>query len=406
MLFNVASVLLFVLPAVFAGPIPGPLKAGDIIPGQYIVVLKDDVSSITLESHQDYVVQRKNSRLASRGLETISKATAFTHTYNFGKIKGYAGKFDAETIEEIANRPEVAYVEADKLLSTNALVTQTAVPSWGLARISHRATGATTYVYDSTAGQGIYAYILDTGVYAAHSEFGGRASAGYNAITTETAVDGHGHGTHVAGTIAGTTYGVAKKANVIGVKVLSSAGSGSNSGIIAGLQWVVSDCQSKGRIGKAVANMSLGGSYTAALNNAVAAAVSAGIPFAVAAGNDNANAANYSPASTPSAITVGATTSTDARASYSNFGTLLDVFAPGSSITSAWIGSTSAVNTISGTSMASPHIAGLSAYLMAAESLTTPAQVLDKIVSYASTGLVTSPGTGSVNRLAYNGSGL
>lgn len=189
------------------------------------------------------------------------------------------------------------------------------------------------------------------------------------------------------------------------MKVLGSTGSGATSGIIAGIQWVVSDAQSKGRIGRAVANMSLGGSYSASLNNAVASAVSSGIAFAVAAGNSNQNAANFSPASTPSAITVGATDSTDTRASYSNFGANLDVFAPGSSITSAWIGSNTASNTISGTSMASPHVAGLAAYLIALEGLSSPSAIANRIIGLSTTGVVVSPGSGSPNRLIYNGSG-
>ncbi|KAF8470828.1 putative endopeptidase K [Kalaharituber pfeilii] len=397
MLFNVA-VLIALIPTVLAGPIPTAPKAGDVIPGQYIIVLKEDLNSDEFSAHQDYVVNRYAEALSKRG-ETPSRETVFAHTYNFGKLKGYAGVFDDATIEEIAARPEVAYVEADKIFTTQDLVTQSNVPSWGLARISHRSGGSTTYVYDSSAGSGTFAYVLDTGVFASHSQFGGRATAGYNAI-------GHGHGTHVAGTIAGSTVGIAKAARVIGVKVLGSSGSGSTSGIIAGIQWVLSDAQSKNRIGKAVANMSLGGTFSSSLNSAITSAINGGIPFAVAAGNDNANAANYSPASAPAAITVGATTSTDTRASYSNYGSVLDVFAPGSSITSAWIGSTSATNTISGTSMASPHVCGLAAYLMAFEGLTTPSAVVNRIVSLSITGVVTTPGTGSPNRLIYNGSGL
>ena len=208
----------------------------------------------------------------------------------------------------------------------------------------------------------------------------------------------------MAGTIAGSTVGLAKLASIIGVKVLDASGSGATSSIIAGINWVVSDAQSKGRIGHAIANMSLGGSYSASLNNAVASAVSSGIPFTVAAGNSNANAANFSPASTSSAITVGATDRTDVRAYYSNFGANLDIFAPGSSITSAWIGSDSGTNTISGTSMASPHVCGLAAYLMAYEGLTSPSEVVNRIIELSTTGVVINPGSESPNRLIYNGS--
>lgn len=240
------------------------------------------------------------------------------------------------------------------------------------------------------------------GILTTHNEFGGRATFGYNAVAGSSNTDGNGHGTHVSGTIGGTTYGVAKKVSLVAVKVLGDDGSGTNSGVIAGIQWAATNSGGK----KAVANMSLGGDYSAALNDAVAAAVSAGLTFAVAAGNSGLNAANYSPASTPSAITVGATDSTDTRASYSNYGTLLDIFAPGSYIVSSYIGSNSATATLSGTSMASPHVAGVAAYLLGIDSsLNTPALLTAKLLSLASTGLVVNPGTGSPNKLLYNGSG-
>lgn len=403
-MFSKLLILVALIPAALAGPIRTP-KAGDVIPGQYIVVLKEDITTSDFQAHQDFVVNKFSASASKRDQVEARAESIFTHTYNLGNLKGYAGRFDDATIEEIASRPEVAYVEADKIVTTQALVTQSNVPSWGLARISHRSTGYTTYVYDNSAGAGTFAYIVDTGILTTHSQFGGRASTGYNAISGESATDGNGHGTHVAGTVAGSTVGIAKAANVIGVKVLGASGSGATSGIIAGIQWVVSDAQSKGRIGRAVANMSLGGSYSASLNNAVASAVSSGIPFVVAAGNSNQNAANFSPASTPSAITVGATDSNDARASYSNFGSSLDIFAPGTGITSAWIGSNTAGNTISGTSMASPHVAGVAAYLIALEGLTSPSAVVNRIVALSTTGVVTNPGSGSPNRLLYNGSG-
>lgn len=396
-------ILAALIAVVLAGPIPSP-KAGDVITGHYIVVMMEDITVSDFQAHRDFVVNKLRFVLKRDRVEATAEAT-FTHTYNLGKLKGYAGCFDDATIEEIASRPEVAYVEADKIVTTQALVTQSNVPSWGLARISHRNRGLTTFVYDSSAGAGTFAYVVDTGVLTTHTQFDGRATFGYNAINGESNVDGNGHGTHVAGTIAGSTVGIAKLASVIGVKVLDASGSGATSGIIAGINWLVSDAQRKSRIGRAVANMSLGGSYSASLNNAVAAAVRSGIPFIVAAGNSNANAANFSPASTPSAITVGATDRTDARASYSNFGSYLDIFAPGSSITSAWIGSNSARNTISGTSMASPHVCGLAAYLMAYEGLTSPSAVVSRIIELSTTGVVTNPGSGSSNRLAYNGSG-
>lgn len=398
MLFNAAALLLL-LPAVFAAPATSKPKAGDIIPGQYIVVMKDDITTEGFTSHQDWVGTAHTKRSGNGG------SHAFTHTYKVGGLKGYAGKFDDATIEEIASRPEVAYVEPDKVVGLSAMISQQSAP-WGLVRISHRKRGSTAYWYDNSAGYGTYAYVVDTGVLPTHSQFGGRAVSGKNFIPYETAADGHGHGTHVSGTIIGSTYGVAKRAKLVGVKVLDSTGWGSNSGVIAGVQWVVSDAKAKGRIGKTVANMSLGGSYSSAVNSAVNAAITAGIPFAVAAGNDGANAANYSPASVSAALTVGATDSYDARPYWSNYGSVLDIFAPGNMIKSAWIGSNSATNIISGTSMATPHVAGVSAYLMAKEGLKTPAAVRSRLVAINTANVVTNiAGTGSPNRLLYNACG-
>jgi len=237
-------------------------------------------------------------------------------------------------------------------------------------------------------------------------QFGGRAIWGANFVSGSANTDENGHGTHCAGTVGGSTYGVSKQATLVAVKVLNAAGSGSNSGVISGIQWVATNAQSLGLTSRSILSMSLGGSYSAALNSAVASTVSAGVTVVVAAGNNNKNAADYSPASAPNAITVGATSSTDARASFSNYGSLLDVFAPGVSVLSSWIGSTSATATISGTSMACPHVAGLAAYLIALEGLSTPASVVARIKALAVSGAVSSPGTGSPNLLANNGNGV
>ncbi len=216
--------------------------------------------------------------------------------------------------------------------------------------------------------------------------------------TAARADDCNGHGTHVAGTVGGSTYGVAKGVTLVGVRVLNCSGSGTNSGVIAGVNWVASD-HSAGA--PAVANMSLGGSVSSTLDTAVNNAINDGVTFAVAAGNSNRNACNYSPARVAAAITVGATTSTDARASYSNYGSCLDLFAPGSSITSAWYTGNTAINTISGTSMATPHVAGVAALYLQSNSNATPTQVRDAIVNNATTGKVTKPGTNSPNRLLF-----
>jgi subtilisin family serine protease len=243
----------------------------------------------------------------------------------------------------------------------------------------------------------VTAYIIDTGILYSHSDFGGRARFGYDAVGSG-GVDCNGHGTHVAGTVGGNTYGVAKAVKLVGVRVLSCSGSGTTAGVIAGVNWVTQNA-----VKPAVANMSLGGGVSTTLDNAVASSISSGVTYALAAGNSTANACNSSPSRVASAITVGATTSTDAKASYSNYGTCLDIFAPGSSITSDWYTSSTATNTISGTSMASPHVAGAAALVLSANPSFTPAQVRDNLVSRSTPNVVTSPGTGSPNRLLFVG---
>lgn len=239
------------------------------------------------------------------------------------------------------------------------------------------------------------AYVIDTGVRISHSQFGGRAFNGYDAVSNDNvAQDGNGHGTHVASTIAGSTYGIAKQARIVAVRVLNNAGSGTTAGVVAGIDWVTAN-----HSGPSVANMSLGGGASTAIDTAVRNSISSGVTYAVAAGNSSANASSYSPARVTEAITVGATTNTDARASYSNYGSVLDIFAPGSSITAGWYTSDTATNTISGTSMATPHVAGAAAVYLAGHTSATPAQVASALTAGAVTGRVTSPGTGSPNRL-------
>lgn len=315
-------------------------------------------------------------------------------------LNGYAVELSAAEARKFAADPAVASVVQNRTFRISG--TQPSPPSWGLDRIDQKTLPLNqSYTYPDKAGEGVTAYIIDTGVRISHGDFGGRASNGYDAIDNDnTAQDGHGHGTHVAGTVAGSSYGVAKKAKIVGVRVLDNSGSGTTDQVVAGIDWVTANA-----VKPAVANMSLGGGADSVLDAAVRKSIASGITYAVAAGNESTDASTKSPARVGEAITVGSTTSTDARSSFSNYGTVVDIFAPGSSITSSWNTSDSATNTISGTSMASPHVAGAAALYLADHPGESPAQVSAGLVAAASTGVVTNPGTGSPNRLLNVGTG-
>lgn len=315
----------------------------------------------------DYIVTFKPGVDTGNELKNVN-GRKVAPKYRYDKaLNGFAGKLTTDEVCELKNNPRVEDIEADAVITTSEITTQSSAPSWGLDRIDQNPLPLNgTYLYEtSNQGKGVTAYVIDTGINKNLSDFGARASTGYDAFTpTNPQSDCNGHGTHVAGTIGGSIYGVAKSVNLVAVRVLDCNGSGSLSGVLAGINWVINDHGSS----PAVANMSLGGGASTSLDTAVKNLVSDGVTVAVAAGNDSRNASNFSPARVSQAITVAASDSNDALAYYSNYGAIVDIIAPGSNIVSDWYLGGSA--SMSGTSMATPHVAGVIAlYLSSSNTL-------------------------------------
>lgn len=351
-------------------------EAAGIIKDQYIVVFKDQVGDVEQE--------------VARMRQALGIQTRFVYKHT---IKGFSATLPAPALEALRKNELVNYIDQDQVVSINA--TQNSA-TWGIDRVDQTSLPLSgTYTY-TTNGSTADAYVFDTGIWLTHNEFGGRAVAGYDAFGGNT-VDQNGHGTHVAGTIGGTTYGIAKGIRLIAVRVLDASGSGTWSGVIAGLDWAAADHTTK----PAVGNMSLGGGAITSVDDAVRRCVADGIVMSVAAGNSSANASNYSPARVAEAITVGSTTSADALSGFSNYGSIVDILAPGSGITSAWYGSNSATTTISGTSMATPHVAGVSALYLEANPGASPADVSTGLKAIATPNKITSVPTGTPNLLLY-----
>ncbi|MGA5472154.1 S8 family peptidase [Streptomyces arboris] len=362
----------------FAGASPAPMgtvygaDAETAVSGSYIVMLGEKADKSKLAKEYGGKLQRNYS----------------------SSINGFSASGLSETeAKRLAADPSVAKVVQNKKFTINA--TQENPPSWGLDRVDQTETaGDNAYTYPDSAGEGVTAYVIDTGVRVTHEDFEGRATSGFDAVDNDDADDGNGHGTHVAGTIAGAAHGVAKKAKIVAVRVLDDNGSGTTEQVIAGIDWVAANAS-----GPSVANMSLGGGADPALDEAVQKAIAAGITFGVAAGNESSDAGQGSPSRVPEAITVASSTEGDEQSSFSNFGPVVDIYAPGSDITSTWNDSDTGTNTISGTSMATPHVVGAAAVYLAGNPDATPEAVATALTEGATPDAISNATEGTANKL-------
>ncbi|KAI1204505.1 oryzin precursor [Annulohypoxylon truncatum] len=364
--------------------------------GRYIVTLRDGLEALAVEQHVQWATSLRARDTAAPTIEIGSR-------WNIGSWNAYSCTMDGDTLAQVNRSNAVKLIEPDSIIDLSRHITQENT-SWGLGSISHRETNHTDYVYDSRAGEGTYAYILDTGLLTTHEEFKGRASLGYNAVGG-VFVDEVGHGTHVAGTLGGKTYGVAKKAKLISVKIFAGYRS-SVSNLLQGFEWAVSNITSENRQRSSVISISAGGEARIAVNQAVEEAYNLGVLTVVAAGNADQDAQGFSPASAPDAITVGSVGRDDSRSMFSNWGELVDIFAPGENIESAWVRDNRDTRNLTGTSMSTPHISGLILYLKSVipYRMETPADSIKELQQLATHGIVRDARR-SNNLLGFNGNG-
>lgn len=398
------------------------------IEDQFIVVFDENADDALINQHfvsLERTIAAHVNTLAAQNDQLVLNGINFgvLHKYNIGSaFRAYSARFYQPIAEEVAKMPGIKFVEKDSKVHTLKPARERNAP-WGLARISHRkrlSLGSfNRYLYDNDAGEGVTAYVIDTGIYTKHNDFEGRAVWGKTIPLDDVDEDTHGHGTHCAGVIAGKLYGIAKKAKVVAVKTLGSDGSGSMSDVIAGVEYAlnshVKESKENPKHKGSTANMSLGGGKSPSLDLAVNAAVRNGLHFAVAAGNENQDACDVSPAGATGPITVGATTLADERAYFSNWGSCVDIFAPGMNILSCGIENPDSTEVMSGTSMASPHVCGLMAYFLslqpsqdseyAVRRAITPKELKSNIIAFGSQGFLSDVGENSPNVIAFNGGG-